>query len=418
MRQLRSTSALTDPGGQNVRFHSAFSAIAASLITLLPVHAAAQDLESSVSVRDRSREEYDPLGRRVGGFTLNASIDLTAESVDNLFGEEVNEDSDVILAATPRARLDSNWSRHALRLEAGARFEGHQDFSNEDANTAYARAVGRLDVGSNSNITGALSTERLVESRISPDAPIGGDPVEYDRTEVSVGASHRFNRVRVSGGVAQRQYEYEGAQAFRDEDQTEAQGRIDVELTPRIGLVGQAIVDNREFDNNPGFDSDGRTLLAGVTVDFSDLVRGEVNVGQFDRDYDSGASLDGVAIDAHVEWYITGLTTLTFDASRNTEEVAGNVALPYTESEYGARIDHELRRNIILTAGADFGRREYEVIDREDEFRRFDVGADYLLNRRVALEARYSYDEVESSGANRYRDFEVNQFMAGVSFRL
>lgn len=417
MRQPRGTE-LAASGGHPVRFDTAVKAFAASLIAFAPLNVLAQDLESSVSVRDRPRDEYDPLGKRLGGFTLFANVDFAAQSTDNVFGEEVNEDSDVILSASPNARLQSNWSRHALIAEAGARIESHQDFSNEDVNTGYGSLLGRLDIGSRSNLTGAVSAEHLVEPRIDPDAPIGGDPVEFDRTEVSVAGSHQFNRLRVSGGVAQRNLDYDGLQSFRDHDQTEFRGRVDVELSPRVGLVGQAIVDNREYDNTPGLDSDGQTLLAGLSVDFSDLIRGEVNVGQFERDYDSGATLDGVALDAHVEWYITGLTTLTFDASRNTEEVAGNVALPYTETEYGARIDHELQRNVILTAGAEFGNREYDLIEREDDYRRFEVGGDYLMNRRVALQARYNYDEVESEGLNRYRDFEVNSFTLGVSFRL
>jgi hypothetical protein len=40
------------------------------------------------------------------------------------------------------------------------------------------------------------------------------------------------------------------------------------------------------------------------------------------------------------------------------------------------------------------------------------------LNRRVALEARFRRDEVESSGAAAYRDYEVNTLSLGVSLRL
>jgi hypothetical protein len=166
--------------------------------------------------------------------------------------------------------------------------------------------------------------------------------------------------------------------------------------------------------------SEGTTLLAGVNMNFTDLLVGEITAGRFTRDYDGGASADGLAVLANLEWYPTGLTTVTFNARQNAEDVVGaTTATPFTESQYGVRVDHELLRNVILTAGAQAGRREYEdPIDREDEVVSAEVGADYIMNRRIALRARYTFDDVQSSGADRYRDFEVNAFTLGVSFRL
>ena len=87
-------------------------------------------------------------------------------------------------------------------------------------------------------------------------------------------------------------------------------------------------------------------------------------------------------------------------------------------SRYGARVDHELRRNVILTAGARVGTRDYETIDREDEFFYADAGADFMFNRRVALRARIGHEEVESTGVDRFRDFEVNTATLGLSISL
>jgi hypothetical protein len=191
-------------------------------------------------------------------------------------------------------------------------------------------------------------------------------------------------------------------------------------LTPRLGLVFQATTDERDYKNTPSLSSEGTTLLAGVSINFTDLLQGEITAGQFERDYDGGSSADGLALAANLEWYPTGLTTVSFNARQNAEDVVGATsATPFTESQYGIRVDHELLRNVILTAGAQAGTREYEdPIDREDEVVGVEIGADYLMNRRVALRARYNFDDVQSSGADRYRDFEVNAFTLGVSFRL
>lgn len=384
---------------------------------MLPGHALAQT-DASSSVRDRPREEYDAAGRNLGGFMLNAAVDFGVGTTDNLFATELNEQSDVIYAVEPSARLTSNWSRHALVAEAGARFESHGDFSNEDVNTGYGRVTGRLDVGSNSSLSATAGMQHAREPRTDPDSPIGGDPVEYDHNDVSVTASHRFNRLRVSGTLGRNEFNYDGGQSFRDNERTSVAGRLDAELTPRLGIVVQAIADERDYDSLPGLNSEGREFLGGVTIDFTDLMRGEITAGTFDRDYDSGASINGTAIAANLEWYITGLTTLTFNARQDAEDVGGTVAQPYTEREFGARVDHELQRNVILMGAIGNGQRDYEAIAREDDFMRAEAGVDYLMNRRVAIRGRYIYDDVESSGANRYRDFEVNQFTVELSLRL
>lgn len=161
-------------------------------------------------------------------------------------------------------------------------------------------------------------------------------------------------------------------------------------------------------------------MLVGATVNLTDLMRGEVAVGHFERDYDDPTigTVDGVAASAELEWYITRLTTLSFNARRNTEEVVGaTTATPFVASRYGARVDHELLRNLILTAGAEFGSREYDdVIARDDDFVYADVGMDYFVNRRIVLHGRVEHTDVESNVAGA--EFDETSVTLGVSFRL
>jgi hypothetical protein len=77
-----------------------------------------------------------------------------------------------------------------------------------------------------------------------------------------------------------------------------------------------------------------------------------------------------------------------------------------------------LRRNVTLTAGFLAGDRDYESIDRSDEYAEFSVGADWIVNPHAVVRFRYEHDEVESSGALPYRDYEVNDVSLGLSLRL
>jgi hypothetical protein len=381
----------------------------------------AQEPDDSVSVRDRPRPEYDPLGMRLGGFNLNASLDLGVSNSDNIFAEETNEDEDTIFTAGLHGRLESNWSRHALSIEAGGTTVNYDEFSSEDYDTHYVGAAGRLDIGVNTNLAARARFAHDAESRRDPDAPAQGTPrPEFDRTDFAVSANHRFNRFRVGLTAAEVNQQYDGTQNFRDFDETALTGRVEAEVSSRVGLLLQATTDQRDYDNSPNLNSDGQTFLVGATVNLTDLMKGEIAVGQFEREYDDPTigTQDGLAISGNLEWYITRLTTLSFTAARNSEQnVGATTAVPYVESRYGARVDHELLRNLILTAGVEAGSREYDdVISRDDDFVYADVGADWFINRRVAFTGRVQHAEVTSNLPTA--EFDETSASLGISLRL
>jgi len=411
-----------------VRLNPFASLFAASLIAFLPVHALAQDVEGRqevTSVTERPRPEYDPLGMRLGGFTLNASVDLNVTSTDNLFAAPSGlEQDDMIYTVAPRARLASNWSRNQLALEGGAAFRSHEDFSSEDSDTYFLRATGRYDVSADTAVHASVGIAHDYIPRTDSDALLLPEPVEYDTAQAQIGISQRFARLGVRVDAFTTNREYDGVAAVRDYDQTGLRGRVNYDLSPRLGLFAQASMDERDYDLSPGSNSEGRSLLVGASLN-TDLMRGEVSVGQFEREYEdpSFGTLDGLAVAGRVEWFITPLTTITVDASRTADnEIGLNSGVPYVNFEYGARVDHELRRNIILTAGARAGERDYEGLsDRNDEYMRYDVGADYILNRRVAIRARYTVNDVDSDEGGvplAIRTFEEEAITVGLSLRL
>lgn len=399
-----------------MRIHPFVSLFAASLITFLPMHAMAQSTDGGgVSVRDRERPELDPLGVRLGAFTLNATLDLDVTSTDNLFATSTGEVDDMIYTVSPSARLASDWSRHALALEAGAAFRSHEDFSSEDVDTHYVRGTGRFDIGSDTALHGSARYGHEFTPRYDPES-LAGSPTEYDRTDASLGISHRFARFAIRADAFMTEREYDGAAFARDYEETGIRGRLDVEVSPRITAFIRGVADERDYDNSPASNSEGRALLVGAAFN-GDLFRGEVSVGQFEREYEGFDTIDGLALAGRVEWSLTPLTTVTVDAQRSADDNIGVASgLPYVATEYGARVDHELLRNVILTAAVRSGERDYEDAAREDEYMRYEVGADYVLNRRVALRARYTRDDVDSTVPAR--NFEVDAVTVGVSLRL
>jgi hypothetical protein len=409
-------------GDTSVRFDPLVSLFAASLIALLPAQALAQELPSdnqpqaNVSVRDRARPDYDPLGVRLGAFNLNAAVDFGVASTDNLFAAETNEQDDIRYTVAPTARLASNWSRHEVAVEGGASWVRHDDFDNEDYDTQFFRARGRFDVGNATQLGASARFAHDVKPRTAPDTPSVGNPVEFDRVDYAAFVEHRFARFNVRAEGGHINYDYDGTQSFLDSEESMIRGRIEAEVSPMLGIVGQVTLDEREYENSPDFDSEGQTYLVGVSLN-GDLFKGEVLVGSFDRDYNM-AYAEGVAVAASLEWYVTQLTTITVTGRHDADDhISADFGSPYITEQVGVRVDHELLRNVILGAGVEAGNRTYAV-DREDEFVNAEVGADYFLNRRVALRARYEYDESESTGFDAGRSFDASTISLGLRVRL
>ncbi len=162
--------------------------------------------------------------------------------------------------------------------------------------------------------------------------------------------------------------------------------------------------------------------MVGAAFEVSQLLRGEVTVGQFERDYKATPAfpnigeVSGTALSGRLQWFVTPLTTVTFQATRDMQD--SGYESPYLNSAYSARVDHELLRNVILTAGVRTATLDFEEIDRDDETLTFDVGARYLMNRRVSFEGAYIRNEVDSSGVNAYRTFDENRLRFGVRIAL
>lgn len=414
--------------GGGVRFKRTLSIIA-SILMASPSFAYAQD-DRMVGVNERARPEYAPLGRQIGGFRLDAAATIGVEYSDNLFAEPAgSEDEDVFFTFRPEAQLASIWSRHYLYVGARGSFREHSDITSENANTGAFSAGGRLDIGRDTAIGLDGLTAREVESRSDPNSVLSLEPIEYDVNSLSAYATHNFVRLSLRAWASHAEYDYHNPagvgfdQNLRDHTNTAYGVRAQYALTPRLSLIGQVFADNREYDiAGVTPDSDGLTYTVGAAFEISQLLRGEVNIGQFERDYKPTAvfpnigEVNGTALSGRLQWFVTPLTTVTFQASRDMQD--SGYESPYLNSTYSARVDHELLRNVILTAGVRTATLDFEEIDREDDALAFDLGARYLMNRRVSFEAAYIRNEVDSSGLNAYRTFDENRMRFGVRIAL
>ncbi|MFC4723676.1 outer membrane beta-barrel protein [Glycocaulis abyssi] len=389
------------------------------------------DRDRNVSVTQRPRPEYDALGLRSGAFIWRPALELGVEFNDNIFATATNEESDTIFVIAPSVTVDTTWSRHAFNAFANARRNEYADFGSESTTDYSLGAGGRLDIHRGTSVGASASHSRGTEPRTSAGAAgFAAEPIRFDTTTFAIGAEHTFNRLRLRGGYDFAKSDYDDArligggiasQDFRDQDMHRFTLRGDLAISPDTALFARYRYNQRDFRLAPpavatNRDSDGYTFDVGVEFDLGGLARGEIGVGYMKQEYDSPAfgTVDGVSIDGMLEWFPTQLTTLTFTASRGIEDSGIAASSGYLGTAVSAQADHELLRNVILTARLDYANDEYQGIDREDQRWGATVQATYLMNRNVGLSASYSHLDQSSSGTAGPRDFRTNRFVIGV----
>jgi len=76
-----------------------------------------------------------------------------------------------------------------------------------------------------------------------------------------------------------------------------------------------------------------------------------------------------------------------------------------TSTLFFGRVEHELRRNVLLSADASYTKQSFELTTREDDLINFGVGARYLLNPNVNVNVgyKYSYRDTTQQGQDYSR---------------
>ena len=127
-------------------------------------------------------------------------------------------------------------------------------------------------------------------------------------------------------------------------------------------------------------------------------------------------NLSGLAFDAQLDYLVTQLTTITLSARRDIRDAIVIGSQGYTASRATAEVDHELLRNLILVARADFEKDDFARIDRNDRLFHIGASALYTLNRSMVLTPSIDYSNRDSSGAQVGQRF--NELRAGLSLTL
>ena len=322
-------------------------------------------------------------------------------------------------------------------MGANADIARYSSYQTENYTDTRFWAVGAVQV-TDGEFGAGLRLSDLHEKRTSPNAFRGEDPDDvqgidlttFQRKSLLLSYTHNPGRwlTRIDG--AYRVLDFDATKTptgsvsngDRDRSSIETGIRGAYSVSPDTALFSEArleVIDyDQRYDSN-GYErsSKGAEARLGMSLDFTGRTTGELYAGYLYRRYDdprfSNASNPGFG--GEIVWNPTRLTSVTFGASRliTPTTVVGSAGILETNLSIG--VDHELLRNLVISA--EFSREidDFETIHRKDKFCQVTLGGKYLMNRFVQIFIGYIYLDRDTSPADSGGiEFRKNQVFVQV----
>lgn len=375
---------------------------------------------------------YEPLGIRAGAFRIFPSTSVAETYDDNVNATDDNTRDDFITTISPSIEVQSDFSRHALGLNVFSDVGRYAQDSKEDFWDFGLSGNGRLDITRDSNLNGAFTVARLHDARDDPEEDAteaeSRRPVRYGNYNARLAFDQAFNRMtfRVTGLFNRKDYRQGAGSANQnDRDRNIYTGalRAGYNVSPRINTFVEGVYEDQRRDvktDSDGLDRDsyGWEARGGVSVNFTDLLFGEV-FGGYQEQYFRDSAFDtksGLAYGLGLTWLPTQLTTVGLTGGSGFEPTTNEDASTNLQSTVALRVDHELLRNVLIGVGGGYVRNDFENTSRVDN--RWDAEADitYLINRHFSVGAAYGFSTRSSDDADAR--FDRNLFTVRLRAQL
>lgn len=387
----------------------------------------------NVSVTERPRPGFQPIGVPLNGFTAFPSFTVSSGYDNNVYQSSDQKTGDGFVTVAPALRVESNWSANSLVVDGSGTLQRYFNQTPRKENAWTTGIQGRLDFVGNGTLTAGARTSQVYESQFS------GAALQNVRSSVPVQVSlvrgvadFHFTRVRGVLAADYSDFNYKSViatdgtvlnQDSRDRSVARVIGHAEYGLTPDAGLfveLGYTRTGYRTLltPDIPNRSSDQVQVLAGISVDFTALIRGSLSVGYIDRRYNAPIfnDLKGFSFNAKVEYFPTELTTVTITARREIEDATFIGSSGFFDTGVAVRVDHELLRNLILNGGVDYERDDYRGIATSANVLRASGGAQYLISQRLSLTGTVFYGRRDSDSFLSGPRLSEFRGLAGISF--
>jgi hypothetical protein len=363
-----------------------------------------------VTVASRERPDFDPLGTRIGDFTIRPQIEEGLGYDDNVFGSDGNRLGSWILGTHPSLLVNSDWSRDSIGGYIGADDLRYLDQPQQSRTDWTASVGGTLAVGRD-ELTVAVAHLGLHQDRTELDALPTDEPVAYQVDDVRAGYTFALNRISITPGIEFSTFRYDSTtilgvptpQAYRDRNVLQGMVTTRYELTPQRNLLVVIRALGSDYvapqPGQPTRNSTGYQALFGFGDDSDAVWRYRVLVGWELRDFAASqfGSHQAPIAEGELIWSPSGLTTVAATLTRSIEDAAQEDVAGYTYTSARLTLDHEYRRDVLLRLSAGVQRADFLQGGGQADGFTVDAGVTWLLNRHMRLSADYGFTDQRST---------------------
>lgn len=405
-------------------------ATAEMLSALLPDGVPGYDTAAGVTVRTRLHPEQMPLGLRDGPLVVKPRLD-----------QSIGYDSNVLSGPHPQGSWQLGIAPSLALLSAA---DGHSIgavLSLDNRRYLSAPAQNRTDVSLASGariqlgqdtVTVAVAHIERHEDRGGPGTLPSDRPVHFRVDDIRIDDTLRRGPWRLTPALELSRWTYDPTtidarpvvQSYRDRMVLQAGVSVRYEVAPLrevlfvVQGLGQDYPHVTPGQANPA--SRAARVLAGISDQSDPVWHWRVLVGEEFRTFQAAAypAQRTLIAEAGLTWQPTELTTITALFSRETDAAAQEGVSGMVYSAGRVAVDHELRRDIVLSAMLGWQRQDYFQGGYQTGLR-LGLAATWVLNRMTRLSA--TYDQVDLQGSQQVGGLlspNVNRGMGLMTVRL
>lgn len=388
-----------------------------------------QDERTLVPVGKRPHPDFDPLGIRWNSMVFYPVVNTRLMFDSNVFATPQNAQDDFALVVSPSLLVRSDTPTASYQTEIGADIYQYNTFSSQDRVDAHARVRSRNEINRDLVFETSFEAARRHEVRGDLTAPIDTDePVPYNDLHADVILTRNFDRFGIGVGAGVRNLTYESVESLTGGflDQSWRDGTIltttlkpTYEFSPGYRIYSRLRANKSDYaaEGDHNRDSQGYDGRAGIEFPLTPLIFGSVEAGYLSQFYENPLiePVHGFSGGTKLTWLATPLMTVSIAADRSIAETVTQDIKGRIDTLGSLKIDYELLRNLIISAGAEYANQDYEGTSRTDEVTKLSIGFDYLMNRSLEIGARYNF--IDRSSTDPLQDYDAHVVMFNVTAR-
>ncbi len=356
------------------------------------------------------------------GVLLNVETQLLYD--DNVYRSARKESSDSIFVIKPVINWSAVHDVHQFDINYIGDYGRYFDENNLDYTGHEFIAHAKLDHSSRLKTDYTLGYHKGFDDPGSTDANFLPDekPDKWENSQlkaaIKYGGSDSYGQL--VGQVKYREIQYKNnEQDYRDYNELQGISIFYYRVAPRTRLLFELNYADSDYQEKDVFGSSQSNheykYLTGVTWEATAKTTGVFKIGYRNKNYENKqfSDLTGLALWLEGSWEPTTQTTVTFGASRDTEDSARQSVGGSTKTEINSRVEHSMTQRTWLTGSFRLSNEDFEGMQsRDDDRQNFALGVKYNLLRWLDIGAEYQFEDRDSD--HDAFDFTSNVFMLTV----